>query len=63
MIDLEEGTLSVCVIGRAILFLLLVNLPDLSEDYAPHYHVLSEGLLREDLRDLPLALDVFGLSL
>lgn len=40
------------------MFLLLLYLPDLSEEDSPHDHVLHKGLLAEDLIQLPLSLDI-----
>ena len=58
VINLEECSLSIRVIGRAILFLLLLYFPDLSEEDPPHDHILHQSLLTEDLIQLPLSLDI-----
>ena len=58
MINLEECTLSIRVVGRAVLFLLLLYFPYLSEEDSPHDHVLHKCLLAEDLIQFPLSLDV-----
>lgn len=58
MINLEECALSIRVVGRAVLFLLLLYLPNLSEEDPPHDHILHKSLLAEDLIQLPLSLDV-----
>ena len=58
MINLEECAFGIRVVSRAVLFLFLLYLPDLSEEDPPHDHVLHKGLLAEDLIQLPLSLDV-----
>ena len=58
MVNLEECAFGIRVVGRAVLFLLLLYLPYLSEEDSPHDHVLHKGLLAEDLIQLPLSLDV-----
>jgi len=58
VINLEECSLGVRVVGRAVLFLLLLYLPDLSEEDPPHDHILDQSLLTEDLIQLSFTLDV-----
>jgi hypothetical protein len=63
MINLEEGSLGIGIVGRAILLFLLLNLPDLSEQDPPHYHVLDKCLLCKDFSKLFLSLYVLGCPL
>jgi hypothetical protein len=58
VINLEECSLGIRVVGRAVLFLLLLYLPDLSEEDPPHDHILHKCLLTEDFIKLPLSLDI-----
>lgn len=59
-VDVEEDALCIIAVGLAVLLFLRFNLPDLSQEDAPEYHVLHKRLLVEEIPKLLIMLQILG---